>query len=150
MKKKSLTAADRKLVAAAVKAVKKPVLQLNGETSPALVGAALRLKGGKIVTSVNLMTDVGSLATCAEPIALAQAAQMPDHPVEAIVAVYNAPGQEPVVIPPCGRCREAITDYALECDVILREPKTAKLFKVNAGDLLPFRYAQFWRAGRLV
>jgi len=150
MKKKSLTAADRKLVAAAVKAVKKPVLQLCGETAPALVAAALRLKGGKIITSVNLMTDVGSLATCAEPIALAQAAQMPAHPVEAIVAVYNAPGQDPVVVPPCGRCREAITDYALNAEVILREPKTAALFKVKAGDLLPYRYAQYWHGARLV
>lgn len=151
MKKIALTAADHDLIAAAVEIVKKPVLQLTGEKTPALVGAALRLENGRILTSVNLVADVGSLSICAEPIAIAEAARHhPDQKIEAVVAVYLSPGQEACIIPPCGRCREFISDYAGGGFVILREPKSADFFKVTPADLLPFRYAEYWHHDRLV
>ena len=150
MVKQDISPADQDLVAAAAAAVKKPVLQLSGEKAPALVGAAIRMNDGRIVTAVNLIADVGSLSICAEPIAIAEAAKHPDKKIEAMVAVYYAPGQEPRVVSPCGRCREAIADYALGSSVILREPGTSVLFKVRAADLLPLRYAGYWRNGQLV
>lgn len=149
MKKQDISPADHALVAAAIEAVKKPVLQLSGERAPALVGAALRLEDGRIITSVNLIADVGSLSMCAEPIAIAEAVKHPDKKIEAVVAVYHMAGQEPRVISPCGRCREALADYALDSFVILREPGTAALFKARAADLLPLRYAEYWQAGQL-
>lgn len=150
MKKKELSSLDKDLVAAAVEVVKKPVLQLSGEKAPPLVGAAVRLKGGQIITSVNLIADVGSLSVCAEPIAIAEAVGQPDKKIEAIVAVYHVPGQAPRVVSPCGRCREVITDYAFDSFVILREPKTSSLFKVKAKELLPVRYSEYWNDGKLV
>lgn len=150
MKKQELNPSDHDLIKAAVEAVKKPVLQLTGEATPAYVGAALRLQGGRVITSVNLIADVGSLSVCAEPIAIADAIKYPDKKIEAIVAVYQVPGQEPRVISPCGRCREIIADYAHESTVILREPHAAALFKVKAAELLPLRYAEFWHHGKLV
>lgn len=151
MKKTELSAQDHDLIAAAIETVKKPVLQLSGERMPALVGAALRLEGGQIITAVNFIADVGSLSLCAEPIAIAEAArQHHDKKIEAVVAVYHAPGQAPCIIPPCGRCREFISDYAPEGFVILREPKSAALFKVTPAALLPFRYADYWHQGALV
>jgi cytidine deaminase len=124
-------------------------LQISGDYAPALVGAALRLEGGKIITSCNLIADVGGLSVCAEPIAIAEAGKH-GKKIEAIVAVYYAPDQEPRVISPCGRCREAIADYALGCHVILREPGSSSLFKARAQDLLPMRYSEYWKNGQLI
>ncbi len=150
MKKEDVSDADRALVAAAAAAVKKTVRQPFGDTSPALVGAAVRLDDGSIVTSVNLIADVGGLSICAEPIAIAEAARQPDRKITEIVAVYHVPGEEPRVVSPCGRCRESITDYAPDCSVILRAPGTADIFKVRAADILPLKYAEYWRGGRLI
>lgn len=151
MKKLKISPADKALVAAAAKAVKATVHQpCGGKKAPALVGAALRLGDGSIITAVNLIADVGGLSVCAEPIAIAQAVRHPDKGIEAIVAVYYAAGQEPCVVPPCGRCREAITDYAPAASVILRAPGKTALFKVKAPDLLPLKYAEYWRGERLI
>lgn len=150
MKKQKISAADKALVAAAVKAVKAPVRQLFGGKAPALVGAALRLNDGSIITSVNLIADVGGLSVCAEPVAIAEAVRHPDKKIVAVVAVYYAAGQEPCVISPCGRCREAVTDYAPDSLVILREPGKKALFKVKALDLLPLKYAEYWRDDKLI
>jgi cytidine deaminase len=150
MKKSPITPEDQKLVKAAVTAVQKKVLQPLGEKGTAQVGAAVRLSGGKIITSVNLIADVGGLSVCAESVALAEAMRYPDKKVESIVAVYHMPGKEPKVVSPCGRCREFITDYAGGSVVILREPKSSGLFKVKAVDLLPLKYASYWQGGKLV
>jgi len=150
MKKLKISSADKALVAAAIAAVKAPVHQLDGGKTPALVGAALRLSDGSIITSTNLIADVGSLSVCAEPVAIAQAIRHLDKKIEAIVAVYHAKGQEPQVISPCGRCREAVTDYAPDCVVILREPGKKSLFKVKALDLLPLKYAEYWNGNKLI
>jgi cytidine deaminase len=150
MKKQKLSPADKALVAAAVAAVKAPVRQLCGGKAPALVGAALRLNDGSIITSINLIADVGGLSVCAEPIAIAEAVRHPDKKIEAIVAVYHALGHQPRIVPPCGRCREAVTDYAPDSFVILREPGKTAFFKVKALDLLPLKYAAYWRDDRLI
>lgn len=150
MKKHELSPSDHDLIAAAVEASGNPVLQLDGQKAPALVSSALRVAGGRIITSINLIADVGSLSVCAEPIAIAEAIRQPGKKIEAIVAVYHEPGQEPRIISPCGRCRELIADYAADSFVILREPKSATVFKVNATELLPLRYSEYWQNGRLV
>lgn len=151
MKKHPLSPADHELIAAAVAAVKRPVLQLGGERSPALVGAGLRLDDGQVITSVNLLADVGSLSVCAEPIAIAEAVRQPERKIVAVVAVYHHTAEEePRVISPCGRCRESIMDYAGASYVILRDPKTDNLFKATAADLLPMRYADYWHGGQLL
>lgn len=148
MQKKPLTDADYKLVDAAVAAVKEPINQIDG-VQPALVGSALRLDNGDIITSQNLIADVHSISMCAEPQAIAQANRRTDRKVEVIVAVYHRPGHEPRVIPPCGRCREVITDF-IDGDVILRDPGSTELYKVRAADLLPLKYRDYWKDDQLV
>jgi len=150
MKKLKVSPADTALVTAAVAAVKAPVRHIDGKTAPALVGAALRLNDGSIITATNLLADVGGLSMCAEPIAIAEAVRHPDKKIEAVVAVYYVKGEEPRVISPCGRCREAVTDYAPDSVVILREPGKKSLFKVKARDLLPLKYLDYWRGNKLV
>lgn len=144
MEREPATTADHALVAAAVRAVQALVSQPLAAPAPPLVGAAVRLSDGSIETAVNLIADVGGLSICAEPIAIAQAARRPDLTIEAIVAVHHAPGHAPRVVSPCGRCREAITDYAPHSYVILRAPTSQELFRVSASDLLPYKYAVYW------
>ena len=150
MKKEDLTEQDYQLVAAAISEVKKPILEFGGNETKAKVGSALRLDSGEIIASVNIRTDVGSLSLCAEPIAIAEARKHVAKKIDTIVAVYQKPEEEPRVIPPCGNCREFIADYAHEGFVILREPKSEKLFKVRSVDLLPLRYADFWDGDYLI
>lgn len=149
MKQIDVTPADLELVAAAAAAVKKPVAQPDGVRAPALVGAALRLDDGQIVTAVNIIADVGSLSMCAEPLAIAAASRQPDRKIDIIVAVYCEPGKEPKVVPPCGRCREFLADYAAKGQVILRDAGSTSLYKASVADLLPLRYGDYWKEGVL-
>lgn len=143
MEKFPLTAADHELVAAACAKVIKPVIHFSGKHRPAPVGSALRLDNGEIMTAINLKADVASLSVCAEPMIIGEARQRIDRTIDTIVAVYYQEGREPKVIPPCGRCRELMTDF-MNGMVIMREPNSEELFKVRARDLLPFKYADYW------
>lgn len=150
MRKFDLTAEDRELVAEAIAAVKQPISQIGRAVAPAYVGSALRLEDGSVITSQNLIADVGSISMCAEPQAIAQANRHPDKKITAIVAVYYHKGQEPKIIPPCGRCREIITDFAPDGFVILRDPGTDKMWKTPVNDLLPLKYAEYWDGDTLI
>jgi cytidine deaminase len=92
------------------------------------IGAALRTKSGKVFSTVHLEAYVGRVAICAEAIAIGMAAAAGDTDIETIVAV-NSNGR---VIPPCGICRELISDYSSDCKVIITEVES-----VSIGELLP-------------
>mgnify|MGYP003394344146 CR=1 FL=1 len=143
MEKFPLTADDHALIKAASDKVKQPVIHFSGIHRPAPVGSALRLDNGEILASINLKADVASLSVCAEPMVIGEARQRTDRKIDTIVAVYYQEGREPKVIPPCGRCRELMTDF-MQGMVIMREPGKEELFKVRARDLLPFKYADYW------
>lgn len=94
------------------------------------VGAALRTRSGKIFSAVHLEAHIGRVAVCAEAIAIGMAAAG-DTEIEAIVAV-NSQG---IVVPPCGICRELISDYAPNCKVLLSEDES-----MTVNELLPRKY----------
>lgn len=95
------------------------------------VGAALRTKSGKVFSSVHLEAYVGRVAVCAEAIAIGMAAAAGDTELETIVAV-DRKGR---VVPPCGMCRELISDYAPGCKVIIAEAQI-----MTISQLLPRKY----------
>jgi len=95
------------------------------------VGAALRTRSGRVFSAVHLEAHVGRIAVCAEAIALGMAAAAGDTDVEAIVAV-DKNGR---IVPPCGMCRELISDYAPDCRVILGEDRAVPVLA-----LLPEKY----------
>lgn len=150
MQKIDITPEDEALVQAAADAVRQPVLQIYDEKVAPLVGAALRLDNGDIITGVNMITDVGSISMCAEPFAIAEANRREGRKIQTVVAVYLVPGGEPKVVPPCGRCREVIVDFSSGGCVILREPGSDELYKVKSTELLPARYGDYWQGGKLV
>ncbi len=106
------------------------------------VGCALRVRGGKVYTGVNVDCSVGRIAVCAEAIAIGRAATDGDWDrIETIVAVkQDSVGQARAgVIFPCGMCREMIGDYAPRARIIVpgaRGPRLADL-----AELLPRRSA---------
>lgn len=128
---KLLNVNDYELVKAAEKAIKANYDEVNFNHT---VGAAVRCKSGKIYVGVNVYSLHGA---CAEQIALGNAITQGEREFLSIVAVRGKEGEE--VLPPCGNCRQILSDYAPECEVILS--KTNGGSKVMAKELLPFAYA---------
>jgi cytidine deaminase len=95
------------------------------------IGAALRTKSGKVFCAVHLEAYVGRVAVCAEAIAIGMAAAAGDTELEAIVAV----DRQGRIVPPCGMCRELISDYAPDCQVITTDTQS-----ITIGELLPRKY----------
>ncbi|MBW4474628.1 MAG: cytidine deaminase [Stenomitos rutilans HA7619-LM2] len=95
------------------------------------VGAALRTKSGKIFSAVHLEAYVGRVAVCAEAIVIGMAAAEGDTELETIVAV----DRQGRVVPPCGMCRELISDYAASCKVMIAEDES-----ITINELLPRKY----------
>lgn len=106
------------------------------------VGAALRGRDGRIWTGVHLGATVGRLAVCAEAIALGRAVLEGDGAIECAVAVRHPKPEESVrdiaVVPPCGACREMLTDFDPAAQVII--PTPSGLRRVALQTLLPFPY----------
>jgi cytidine deaminase len=102
------------------------------------VAAALRGRDGRIWTGVHLGATVGRLSICAEAIAMGRAILEGDGTVATAVAQRHPKPEETgdiAVVSPCGACREMITDYAPDAQVIV--PGGIKL-PVRA--LLPLPY----------
>lgn len=98
------------------------------------VAAAVLTKSGKIYSAVHLETYVGRAAICAEAIAIGKAASEGDSEFDAIVAV----NKEGSVVSPCGICRELISDYSPNANVII--PNHDGFDVVSISELLPQKY----------
>jgi cytidine deaminase len=122
----SLDSNDKKLIEAA-----RSIISKRFKEDYHHVGAALQTKSGKIFSAVHLEAYVGRVAVCAEAIAIGMAAAEGDTEIETIVAV-DRQGQ---VVPPCGMCRELISDYAPSCKVIVTEEESTAI-----NELLPRKY----------
>lgn len=106
------------------------------------IGAAVRTKKGKIYTAVHLEAYIGRVSVCAEAIALGKAISEGEDDFATIVAVRHPdPTEEQQtieVVSPCGICRELISDYGADIQVILKG--TNHYFKKNIQQLLPDKY----------
>ncbi len=109
-----------------------------------VVGAALRLRSGEVVTGVHIEANVGRIAICAEAVALGRAVtQHGSSEIDTIVAVYHSQDGIVRVVTPCGMCREMISDYAPEARVLV--PGENQRFEVRTiSELLPEKYRQNW------
>lgn len=95
------------------------------------VGAALRCKEGEIYVGINIHSNHGY---CAEIVALGAALAAGKREFDCIVAVDN----QGDILPPCGTCRQILSEYAYSCKVIVKEGEKFK--KVVLPSLLPFPY----------
>jgi len=136
-----LTIEDEQLIEEA-KAVISKYYQLNKHH----VGAALRTKSGKVFTAVHLEANVGRVAVCAEAIALGKAISEGENEFTTIVAAMrsnqNEQQEEIYVVSPCGMCRELISDYGPDVQVIFVD--NGELKKVFVSELLPGKFTRSW------
>jgi cytidine deaminase len=135
-----LSAADRELVEAARDAIRRRYRYDWQE-----VGAALRLRSGKIFTGVSLDAYLGRMAVCAEAVALGQAITVAGETgIDTIVAVrHPAPNESDkniAVVSPCGACRELIWDYDPNARVIVPGTNGPEIAPIR--DLLPNKYSR--------
>ncbi len=104
------------------------------------VGSAVRMRSGKVYTAVNLDTHVGRIAVCAEAVALGKAVSEGEDEIESIVAVLQkSPEDEaPMVVSPCGMCREMISDYGPNSKVIVQTDNGPETLPI--AELLPLKF----------
>ena len=135
----SLTNEDIQLIDAAKKTIKE--LYKEGKHH---IGAAIRTKTGKIYSAVHLEAYIGRVSVCAEAIVLGKAISEGECDFETIVAVRHPNLTEEVqeieVVSPCGICRELISDYGSEINVILK--KEDRYIKIKVSELLPEKYTR--------
>ncbi len=106
------------------------------------VGAAARLKSGRILEGSNQESEVFPAGICAERTLLFHwQAHHSDDPVEAL-AIASVPGERECY--PCGQCRQIILDterrQGSPIRIIMCSDRTASVV-VSAKDLLPFQFA---------
>lgn len=125
-----LTPDDHALIAQARDAIRR---NYDGVHENHTVGAAVRCADGSIFCGVNVYAIHGA---CAEQVALGTAITLGQRDFTTIVAMRGENGEE--IIPPCGNCRQILSDYAPKCAVIIDADGT--LVKILARKLLPFAY----------
>ena len=136
----ALTEKDRELIDAAANAIRSRYRYDWQE-----VGAAIRLRSGKIFAGVSLDAYLGRMAVCAEAVALGQAITVAgEFTIDTIVAVRHPPPHEkdrPIaVVSPCGACRELIWDYDRNARVIVPGENGPSVVPIS--ELLPNKYSR--------
>ena len=113
-----------------------PKRQLSEDSSCGGVGAALLTESGKIFTGLCIDCPCG-IGFCAEHSAVAEMLKNGESRIAEVIAVLS----DGKILPPCGRCRELLTQVNSENKdtlVHLSENKSKKLF-----ELLPESYSNF-------
>lgn len=100
----ALSAGDRELVAVAEQATRKAYAPF----SKFRVGAAARLRSGRILSGSNIESEVFPAGLCAERTLLFHAAAChADDPIETLVIASDPSERECY---PCGQCRQVMVD----------------------------------------
>lgn len=119
----------------ALQTVKPIKLKKNGEAGH--VGCALETVDNHFYTGVCIDVPC-SIGICAEQAAIAEMLKHGETKIGKIVAVY----EDGSILPPCGRCRELISqldENNMETDVLVDNYRTMKL-----KELLPERWDKKW------
>lgn len=97
------------------------------------MAAAGRARDGRIVTAVNAYHFTGG--PCAELVLIGAAAAQGVYDLTTIVAVGD---RDRGVVPPCGRCRQALLEYFPDLGVIVGDGDRRRTVPIT--DLLPESY----------
>lgn len=108
---------------------------------------AMLLTDGREALGLNIVSNIGVASVCAEQIALGEAMKLLGEAEVAVVITLRATFREPQsyeTVPPCGRCREILCEYAPTARIALRGDSSAGYDLVPVEALLPhpFRRAQ--------
>jgi len=120
------------------------VIEKNYRYGKHHIGAAVRTMSGKVYAAVHLEANVGRIAVCGEAMAMGKSISEGEHEFKTIVAVAHPHPHENIekcwVVAPCGMCRELISDYGKDTDVIISYK--GELVKCNVMELLPEKYGE--------
>ena len=101
------------------------------------LGAAVLTSNGKIYTRNNIENATYSLTNCAERTAIFKAVSEGDKNIEAIMVVSGT--DDPVT--PCGACRQVISEFGNDIEVIMMNLKGEEI-RCNIAELLPNAFNQ--------
>lgn len=110
------------------------------------VGAAVCTGDGGIFSAIHFETSGGFANVCGEVAAICCMVAAGHRDLDTVVAVWRSPQGEHFLLPPCGRCREVISDFNPQAWVIITRdadhwtPDAIQHpVKVRVGDLLPLK-----------
>ena len=139
-----LTEPDRAVLQQAVDASDRLYVQGVQE-----VGAALRTSGGQTFSGIHFETATGFANVCGEVAAICCMVAAGHRDLEIVAAVWRDPEGQHYLLPPCGRCREVISDFNPQAWVIVTTMSdhwdAAAIqhpMKVRVAELLPLRSHQ--------
>lgn len=95
------------------------------------VGAALLTAAGKVFTGVNVENAAYPDSICAERAAIFSAVSAGEREFEAIVVATRNGGT------PCGSCRQVLSEFGLEIEVLLVNEQGELVQHNTVRDLLP-------------
>lgn len=109
------------------------------------VGAALRLKGGKLITGNNQENAAYPSGLCAERVAMYYAgSQYPGQTIESIAVAARSEDFIIHEVAPCGACRQAMAEYQAQqktpMRVIMKGEKGHIQVVNSIDDLLPLMF----------
>lgn len=127
---------EQELINAAKKAMEKsyaPYSHFN-------VGAALYCGNGKVYLGANIENSSFSLCCCAERNAVFRAVNDGERDFKAIAIVGGKNHKIEKYCPPCGACRQVLTEFCKEnFDIILTNGQKIKTFKLK--DIMPLGFS---------
>ena len=127
---------EQELINAAERAMKKsyaPYSHFN-------VGAALLCKDGKLYLGANVENSSFSLCCCAERNAFFRAVNDGEREFEAIAIVGGKNHSIEKLCPPCGACRQVMTEFCKpNFEIILTDGSKNKTFKLE--DVMPLGFS---------
>lgn len=123
---------EKTLVEAAVKALDRSYSPYSNFK----VGAALLSKSGKVYTGANIESASFTPTVCAERVAFFSAIHSGETEFSKIAIVGGRNGVIDAFCPPCGVCRQVMTEFCdSEFEIILFDGKDYK--EVTLGYLMP-------------
>ena len=105
------------------------------------VGAALLTASGRVFTGCNVENASYGATNCAERTALFKAVSEGERAFSAIAVVGRKRGGEEQLCPPCGICRQVLSEFAGDdFRVLLYDGKNTKMLALS--ELLPHSFAK--------
>jgi cytidine deaminase len=102
-----------------------------------------------LTLGINIVSNLGPASVCAEQVTLGEALKSTESPVRLVVALRATfqPGRPHEIVPPCGRCRELLYQYAPGGQVAIPKHDAEStdhcaLELVKIADLLPFPFVR--------
>ena len=127
---------EQKLCQIAIRAMKGAYAPYSGFC----VGAALLTEDGTIYTGCNIENAAYSVTVCAERTAIFKAISEGKHKFKAIAVAAEKDGKITGGTPPCGVCRQVLSEFCTADFVVLVVEDETNFKRFTLGDLLPYAF----------